>query len=178
MTQANPRTGQAIVLIGAPGSGKSTVGALLADRLGRQFTDVDQLIEAAEQRSIAEIFASDGESEFRRLERESTIAVLAAPGERVVALGGGAILQPEVRAAAQRHHLVWLTVAAATAAERVGLNVARPLLLGNVRGRLIKLLNERTPVYREAADQQVDTDELSADEIVDLIIAELPDGPR
>lgn len=161
-----------LVLVGAPGSGKSTVGPALAERLELPFVDVDQLIEAGTGRSIAEIFATDGEKAFRDLEREATLAVLAEPGERVVSLGGGAVLDPQIRDALAAHEVVWLKVSAGRAADRVGLNVARPLLLGNVRGRLIKLLGERTPLYAAAAGLTVDTDDLAAAEVADLIIAE------
>lgn len=159
-----------IVLVGAPGSGKSTVGQLLAERLGLPFVDVDALIEQRTGRSITEIFADDGEPAFRTLEEATTLELLDEGG--VLSLGGGAVLSPTVRTALQGHRVVWLQVAAATAVQRVGLNEARPLLLGNVRGRLIKLLAERTPLYAEVATEQVPTDELSPDAVVDLLTAE------
>ena len=157
-----------VVLVGAPGSGKSTVGALLAARLGVPFVDVDAVIEQRTGRSIAAIFADDGEPAFRALEEQVTAELLGAPG--VLSLGGGAVLSPATRAALRGHRVVWLQVSAATAVSRVGLNEARPLLLGNVRGRLIKLLAERTPLYAEVASERVDTDTQTPDEVVELLL--------
>ena len=161
---------RAVVLVGAPGSGKSTVGPLLAERLELPFVDVDTTIEGRTGRSIAEIFADDGEPAFRALEEQTTLELLDQGG--VLSLGGGAVLSARTRAALRGHRVIWLQVAASTAVQRVGLNEARPLLLGNVRGRLIKLLAERTPLYAEVATEQVETDQLSPDAVVDLLTAE------
>lgn len=158
----------AVVLVGAPGSGKSTVGALLASRLDVRFADVDAVIEARSGRSIAEIFADDGEPAFRALEEQVTAELLRRPG--VLALGGGAVLSAATRSALQGHRVVWLQVSAATAVQRVGLNEARPLLLGNVRGRLIKLLAERTPLYAEVATERVETDTRPPEKVVELLL--------
>jgi len=158
-----------LVLVGAPGSGKSTVGALLAQRWGVPFADVDAVIEGRTGRSIAEIFADDGEPAFRALEEATTAELLDEPG--VLALGGGAVLSPATRAALAGQPVVWLQVTIAHAAGRVGLNEARPLLLGNVRGRLVKLLNERTPLYASVAVGTVDTDGLGPDEVADRVEA-------
>ena len=158
-----------VVLVGAPGSGKSTVGALLAERLGLPFADVDAVIEQRSGRSIAAIFADDGESTFRALEEQVTAELLGTPG--VLSLGGGAVLSPATRAALRGRRVVWLQVSAATAVSRVGLNEARPLLLGNVRGRLIKLLAERTPLYAEVATERVETDARPPEEVVELLLA-------
>ena len=163
-----------IVLVGAPGSGKSTTGALLAERLGVPFTDVDAVIEERTGRSIAAIFADDGEPAFRALEEQVTAELLERPG--VLALGGGAVLSATTRAALRGHQVVWLQVSAATAVSRVGLNEARPLLLGNVRGRLIKLLAERTPLYAEVATRRVETDARPPEEVVELLLT--PQEPR
>ena len=157
-----------VVLVGAPGSGKSTIGALLAARLGVPFTDVDAEIEERTGRSIAETFADDGEPAFRKLEEQVTAELLDRPG--VLSLGGGAVLSAATRAALHGHRVVWLQVSAATAVSRVGLNEARPLLLGNVRGRLIKLLAERTPLYAEVSTERVETDVLQPAEVVDLLV--------
>ncbi len=157
-----------VVLVGAPGSGKSTTGALLAERLGVPFTDVDTEIEQRAGRSIGAIFADDGEPAFRALEEQVTAELLGRPG--VLSLGGGAVLSAATRAALRGHRVVWLQVSAATAVSRVGLNEARPLLLGNVRGQLIKLLAARTPLYAEVATERVETDTRSPDEVVDLLL--------
>ena len=165
-----------IALIGAPGSGKSTVGALLAERLGVGFIDVDAAIEAHDGRMIREIFAEDGEPAFRALEREATLALLAAGG--VVSLGGGAPLTPEIAdaLAGDGVETVWLQVDARNAAQRIGLDDGRPLLAGGgLRATLIKLMNQRTPVYAGTARHHVDTSGRAPAEIVDDIVAALGD---
>jgi shikimate kinase len=158
-----------VVLVGAPGSGKSTVGALLAQRWGEPFADVDSVIESRVGKSVAEIFADDGEAVFRAFEESTTVELLDAPG--VLALGGGAVTSPVVRGALLGLPVVWLRVTIAHAAGRVGLNEARPLLLGNVRGRLVRLLNERTPLYAEVARASVDTDGLTPEQVADRVEA-------
>jgi shikimate kinase len=156
-----------VVLVGAPGSGKSTVGRLLAARLGLPFRDVDAEIEARAGKPVAEIFADDGEAVFRALEESTTAELLRRPG--VVSLGGGAVLSPVTRSALRGHRVVWLQVGAPNAAKRVGLTEARPLLLGNVRGTLIRLLAQRTPLYAEVATETVDTDQLGVSAVVEQI---------
>lgn len=164
-----------LVLIGAPGSGKTTVAHLLAERLGLAVRDIDAEIEAAQGREISDIFAVDGEAVFRDLERAATGAALA-DGPAILSLGGGAVLAAETRAALAGHQVIWLQVSAAEAARRVGLNTARPLLLGNVRGRLAKLLTERLPLYAEVATWQIDTDGRAPAEVADQILSELTGG--
>ena len=144
-----------VVLVGAPGAGKSTVGAHLARRLGVGFVDVDGLIEERTGKTIAEIFVDDGEAAFRELEVATTLEVLQQPG--VVSLGGGAVTSPAIRAALRGHHVVWLEVSVTQATRRVGMNAVRPLLLGNVRSRLVQLMAERRPLYEEVATITIDT---------------------
>lgn len=157
-----------VVLVGAPGSGKSTVGPRLAERLGVPFHDVDAVIEGRVGRTVAEIFADDGEAVFRAFEEATTAELLALPG--VLALGGGAVMSPVTRTSLAGYRVVWLQVSVPTAVNRIGLNVARPLLMGNVRGRLLKLLAARTPLYREVATEEIATDETTPDEIVEQIL--------
>ncbi len=162
----------ALALIGAPGSGKSTLGPALAQRLGVPFVDVDAVIEARQGREIRDIFADDGEPAFRVIERDVTVELLA--GEGVVSLGGGAPLTPEIAAALAAVPTVWLQVDARNAVKRIGLDEGRPLLAGGgVRATLIKLLNARTPVYRELADVEIDTNGHEPDELVGLILTAL-----
>ncbi len=156
-----------IVLVGAPGSGKTTVGAVLADRLGVPFRDVDAVITERVGKPVAEIFADDGESVFRAFEEATTAELLALPG--VLALGGGAVLSPSTRASLRGHRVVWLRVGLSAAVKRIGLDTARPLLLGNVRGRLLSLLNERAALYATVATETIDTDDLAPDAVADLI---------
>lgn len=159
-----------LVLAGAPGSGKTTIGRALSARLERDWIDVDQQIVEAEQTPIAEIFAGRGEPYFRELEVHHTEIALRSGA--IVSIGGGAVTSPEVRQALTGHLVVWLRVSAGEAAKRVGMNVARPLLLGNVRGRLMQLLKERTPLYEEVADIIVDTDgRAQADIVAEIVTA-------
>lgn len=158
-----------VVLVGAPGAGKSTVGRGLARELGREFIDVDQRIEEVVGKPIAEIFADDGEAQFRRLEESATLELLESGA--VVSLGGGAVLNARIREALVGHDVVWLRVSIQQATRRVGMNTVRPLLLGNVRGRLIELLRERTPLYEAVAAQVVDTDERPVSDVVAEIAA-------
>jgi shikimate kinase len=157
-----------IVLIGAPGSGKTTVGAMLAERLGVPFNDADAIIVERAGRSIAEIFTDDGEAAFRALEEQVTAELLELPG--VLSLGGGAVLSSTTRAALRSHRVVWLRIGLSQSVKRVGLDTARPLLLGNVRGQLLKLLNERAPLYAQVATEVVDTDDTTPAEVVETIM--------
>ena len=152
--------GRSIVLIGAPGAGKSTVGGMVAKRLGLEFVDVDNVIEHRAGKPISEIFVDEGEAYFRELERETTLELLRGGG--VISLGGGAVMNPRIRAALDGHDVVWLKVSITQATRRVGMNSLRPLLLGNVRSRLVALLKERTPLYEQCANFTVDTDGLKA----------------
>ena len=158
-----------IVIIGSPGSGKSTVGALLAERLGVTFRDVDPVIVERTGKSISDIFTDDGESAFRILEEQLTAELLPLPG--VLSLGGGAVLSAATRAALHGHRVVWLQVGLAQSVKRIGLDTARPLLLGNVRGQLLKLLNERAQLYRQVTTEVIDTDHTTPTEIVEMIMS-------
>jgi shikimate kinase len=131
-------------------------------------------VEQSEGRSISDIFVDSGEEHFRVLERE---AVLRALGEHagVLAVGGGAVMAPETRSLLAGHRVVFLRVGLTDAAARVGLGASRPLLLGNVRGTMKGLLDERTPVYLALADASVDTDGRTPDEVADLVEAALRD---
>jgi shikimate kinase len=160
-----------VVLVGAPGSGKSTVGRLIADRLGVDFRDSDADIEAAAGQKIADIFVDHGEPHFRALEKAAVKEALAGH-DGVLALGGGAVLDAGTRVLLKAHRVVFLDVTLPDAAARVGLNRDRPLLLGNVRGTLMKLMDERRPLYEEVAVLTVRTDrepeEIAADIVESL----------
>ena len=162
-----------VALIGISGAGKSKVGRALADRLGAPLVDVDAEVERRTGRSIADLFASDGEPAFRALERDVTIDALARPG--VVSLGGGAPMTPAV-AAALRHgvHVVWLRVSPEVAASRVDGDVQRPLIGGHdALAKLQRMLHERGAVYADLATQVVDADSGDLDAKVDAILASL-----
>ncbi|KAB2343081.1 shikimate kinase [Actinomadura rudentiformis] len=160
------------VLIGPPGSGKSTVGAALAERLGVTLRDTDADTEAAAGKPIGEIFIDDGEEHFRALERAAVQAALAEH-EGVLALGGGAILAAETQELLAGHTVVYLQVGLSEAVKRVGLASARPLLVMNPRSQLRKLLEERLPIYERLGTIVVATDGRDPAEIVEEIIKEL-----
>lgn len=153
-----------IVLVGAPGSGKSTVGLKLAQRLGRPFRDIDQDIEAQQGKPISEIFVDDGEPFFRELEHQTIIAALAE-FDGVLSLGGGAILDERTRQALRGHEVIWLVVSLGDAVSRVGLGTGRPVLAMNPRATLKHLLDQREPLYDEVSTIEVDTTGRDADEI-------------
>ena len=165
-------TGPRAVLVGPPGAGKSTVAALLADAWGVPVRDTDQDVEAADGRSVTDIFVESGEAFFR--ERES-VAVAAALAEHqgVLALGGGAVLDPATRARLEGHPVVFLAVGLSEAVKRVGLGTSRPLLLGNVRARIKALLDERAPVYASVAQLTVDTDGRTPEQVAEEILEAL-----
>ncbi|MCW2752723.1 MAG: shikimate kinase [Marmoricola sp.] len=171
MTGAGPR----IVLVGSMGAGKTTVGTLLSDALGLEFLDTDQVVEAAVGKPVAEIFVDDGEEHFRALERTAVAEALVSHSG-VLALGGGAVLDPTTRELLAGRPVVFLRVGLSDAASRVGLGVSRPLLLGNVRGRIKQLLDERTPLYASVARWTVATDGLDAAEVAQQVRALVDDG--
>jgi shikimate kinase len=150
-------TGPAAILIGPPGAGKSTVGPLLAALLGVEFLDADAAIEARAGKPVSDIFIDDGEPAFRDLERATVADAIAAhPG--VLALGGGAVLDPGTQELLAGLPVVYLETGFAAAAKRVGMDNPRPLLLGNPRGQLRALLEQRLPVYQSLAWLTVSTD--------------------
>jgi len=157
------------------GAGKTTVGRRVAEAWGLGFRDTDLDIEAREGRAVSEIFVDSGEARFRELEREAVVAALSGH-DGVLALGGGAVLDETTRAALAGHRVLFLRVGLADAAKRVGLGVSRPLLLGNVRGRIKQLIDERTPVYESVATVVVDTDGLGIDEVVERVMAAVDAG--
>ncbi|KAJ1684328.1 hypothetical protein LUZ63_020621 [Rhynchospora breviuscula] len=159
------------------GAGKTTVGQRLAARLGTGFRDTDADVEAAEGRSVQEIFVDDGEQRFRELERAAVAAALREH-DGVLALGGGAPVDPATQELMAGHTVVLLRVDLAHAAERVGLGVSRPMLLGNVRGRMKQLIDERTPLYERLARHVVDTTGRDAEAVVDAVHALLEGGRR
>jgi shikimate kinase len=176
VTQAAGRAARAAapaaVLIGPPGSGKTTVGALLAARLGVGFTDTDADVAAAAGKPVSDIFVEDGEPVFRELERAAVVRALDR-GTGIIAVGGGAVLDPQTQARLAGHTVVYLETGFAAAAKRVGLGQARPLLIGNPRATLKILLDQRIPVYRRLATITVGTDDREPAEIAADIAARL-----
>ncbi|TKK77355.1 shikimate kinase [Herbidospora galbida] len=161
-----------VVLIGPPGSGKSTTGEFLAERLGVGFRDTDADVEQVAGKPIGDIFVEDGEEAFRALEA-AAVAKALAEHEGVLALGGGSILDAATRELLAGHTVVYLKVGLDQAVKRVGLASARPLLVLNPRSQLRKLMEERRPLYEGLAVLTVATDDLEADVVADQIKAEL-----
>jgi shikimate kinase len=168
------RTTPRVVLVGPMGAGKTTVADLLGRRWDVDVRDTDHDVEAAAGKSISDIFVDDGELAFRALERSAVTAALEAH-TGVLALGGGAVLDPDTRAALAGHRVAFLEVGLSDAVKRVGLGITRPLLVGNMRARIKALLDERLPVYREVASLTVPTDGRTprdvADEVARLVEA-------
>ncbi len=156
-----------VVLIGAPGSGKSTVGAALAKVLALDFIDTDQLIEEREGKAITDIFVVDGEPHFRAVELETLKHVLTL-NDVVISLGGGAPISDQAQQLinSSKSTVIFLDVSLATAAPRVGFNRDRPLLLGNPRAQWQALSDKRRPIYEALADVSIKVDDMSVEAII------------
>ena len=160
-----------LVLIGAPGAGKSTVGRILARSVSLQFVDTDELVENLAGASISDIFVNKGETYFRLLERECVKKALQESEQTpaIISLGGGSILNTDTQRDLSSYPVAWLQVSIAQALKRVGMNQARPLLLGNVRANMINLLHERTPIYEKLSDIQVETSDISPEQCAEQL---------
>jgi shikimate kinase len=157
----------AAVLIGPPGAGKSSVAALLAAELGVPFADTDDLVAAAAGKPVGDIFVDDGELVFRELERVAVARGLEVTGPvgGVLALGSGAVLDPDVRRMLAGQVIVYLEAGFATVARRTGMDRPRVVMPGNPRGRLRAMLEERRPVYADIASMTVPTDDMAPEEV-------------
>jgi shikimate kinase len=163
------------VLVGLPGSGKSTIGRRLAKALDVTMLDTDVAIEQQTGRRIADIFAADGEQEFRRIEEEVVRAALAEH-DGVLSLGGGAVTSPGVRAALAGHTVVFLEITAAEGVRRTGGNTVRPLLAGPDRAEKFRaLMSQRVPLYRQVATIRVNTNRRNPGAVVRYIVCRLRD---
>jgi shikimate kinase len=159
------------ILIGPPGSGKSSVGKSLAQRMGVEFSDTDTIIENKCKKSISDIFVESGEPYFREIERTVVLDRLEN-GEGVLSLGGGSVLDQQAQSALRNSPtpIVFLDVSLASASPRVGFNRDRPLLVGNPRAKWQELMNARRPIYEELATFTVSTDELTPSQVSSKIV--------
>ncbi|MEU0853666.1 shikimate kinase [Streptomyces flaveolus] len=153
-----------IVLVGPMGVGKSTVGQLLAERLGTAYRDTDEDIVSTQGRTIAEIFVDEGEPAFRALEKQAVHTALAEH-DGVLALGGGAILDADTRGLLAGRRVVYLSMDVEEAVKRTGLNAARPLLAVNPRKQWRELMEARRHLYEEVATVVVATDRRTPEEV-------------
>ena len=161
------------VLVGLPGSGKSTIGRRLAKALGVSMLDTDAAIEELTGRTIADIFATDGEQEFRRIE-EGVVRTALAEHDGVVSLGGGTVTSSGVCEALVGHTVIYLEISAVEGVRRTGGNSARPLLTGPDRAAKYRdLMAERAPLYRRVATLRVDTNRRNPGAVVRYIVSRL-----
>jgi shikimate kinase len=160
-----------VILIGPMGSGKTTIGQLIAKRLDIAFRDTDQVVEEETGRTVSDIFLEDGEDAFRLLEKGVLRNELLSDGT-VLALGGGAPISMDAQSAlrAIASPVVYLDISLATVAPRIGFNRDRPLLLHNPRGQWQTLMEARRPIYESIADTVIDVNTKSETEIVDEIL--------
>jgi shikimate kinase len=176
-------TAPLVVLIGPPGSGKSSVGPLVAARLGVEFRDTDADVAAAAGKPVGDIFVEDGEEAFRELERTALASALAESSALrtdggVLALGSGAVLDGGVQPMLAGLPVVYLSASFGTLARRIGLDRPRVVVPGNPRGRLRAMLDTRLPVYQRLAAITVETDDLDPDELAEQIAAKLAASPE
>jgi shikimate kinase len=161
-----------VVLVGMMAAGKTTVGRIVADRLGWPLVDSDEVIERATGRTVREIFRSDGEDAFRVLETAALREALAAAVPTVIAAAGGVVLRAENREALTDADVlvVWLRADPAVLADRVGSGDHRPLLDDDPAGTLQRMDAEREPLYRAVADHVVNVDDRTADDVADEVL--------
>ncbi|GAA1630326.1 shikimate kinase [Georgenia ruanii] len=172
-TSAGPQP--LLVLVGPPGSGKSTAGALVAERLGVALTDTDAVLAERARRGVGELFIDVGEERFRELEDAAVTEALAAPG--VLALGSGAVEHAASslgRYRADGGTVVFLDVSLAAGMPRVGLNAPRSVTLGSPRALFSSMAAQRRPAYESVASAVVDTSDLTVEQVVEAVLAALP----
>jgi len=163
-----------LLLVGMMGAGKTTVGRIMADRLGCPYVDSDAEVAADTGRTAPEILAADGEAALRVAESAALREAVSRPAPVVVSVAGGAVLDAGNRALIRDSGtVVWLRAAPATLAERVGDGAGRPLLGRDPAAALIRLDEVRRPLYAEVADIVVDVDDLTPEAVADQVLAGL-----
>lgn len=166
-----------LILIGPMGSGKTTIGSLLAQKLGISFRDTDHLIEEQEGKTVSQIFLDQGEDAFRAIEKRVLREELLTDGT-VLSLGGGAPISMDAQSAlrAIASHIIFLDISLSTVAPRIGFNRDRPLLLNNPRGQWQTLMEARRPIYEAIADATINVDDKSEEEIVTIALSSLEEA--
>jgi len=164
-----------IVLIGPPASGKSSVGARLAAELDLPFADTDDLVATAACKPVGDIFVEDGEAVFREFERSAVARGLDGfgTGGGVLALGSGAVLDPDVRRIIGQSKVIYLEAGFGAVAKRTGFDRPRVVIPGNPRGQLRTMLEERRPVYESLAALTIATDDRAPEEVAADLIRQL-----
>lgn len=159
-----------IVLIGPPGAGKTSIGKALSKELGLAFIDSDAEIERISGKTISEIFVDQGEAVFRKTEVETVTRILAE-FEGVVALGGGAPINPEIQKVLlnSEYPVIFIDVSISQAANRIGFNKDRPLLMINPRQQWLHLMSERRSIYEKLATITVSSDNSKPSEVAKTI---------
>ena len=167
-----------VVLAGLMGSGKSTVGALVAQRTGRTLIDVDAVITARMSKTVRELWEEGGEAAYRSLESDVVLEVLRDDAPTVLAAPGGVVLDPVVRAALADHLVVWLRTSPSTLAGRVRPGDHRPLLEDHPVEMFAAMAEMRSELYRQVASAIIDTDDRSPEAIADEVEKLLVRRPR
>jgi shikimate kinase len=166
-----------VILIGPMGSGKTTIGSLLAEKLGLSFRDTDHLIEEREEKPVSQIFLDQGEDAFRAIEKRVLRDELLTDGT-VLSLGGGAPISIDAQSAlrAISSYIIFLDISLSTVVPRIGFNRDRPLLLNNPRGQWQTLMEARRPIYEALADVTINVDDKSEEEIVTIALSSLEEA--
>jgi shikimate kinase len=166
-----------VILIGPMGSGKTTIGSLLAEKLGLAFRDTDHLIEEQEEKPVSQIFLDQGEDAFRAIEKRVLRDELLTDGT-VLSLGGGAPISIDAQSAlrAISSYIIFLDISLSTVVPRIGFNRDRPLLLNNPRGQWQTLMEARRPIYEALADVTINVDDKSEEEIVTIALSSLEEA--
>ena len=166
-----------VILIGPMGSGKTTIGSLLAEKLGVSFRDTDHLIEEREEKPVSQIFLDQGEDAFRAIEKRVLRDELLTDGT-VLSLGGGAPISIDAQSAlrAISSYIIFLDISLSTVVPRIGFNRDRPLLLNSPRGQWQTLMEARRPIYEALADVTINVDDKSEEEIVTIALSSLEEA--
>jgi shikimate kinase len=159
------------------GSGKTTIGSLLAEKRGLAFRDTDHLIEEREEKPVSQIFLDQGEDAFRAIEKRVLRDELLTDGT-VLSLGGGAPISIDAQSAlrATSSYIIFLDISLSTVVPRIGFNRDRPLLLNNPRGQWQSLMEARRPIYEALADVTINVDDKSEEEIVTIALSSLEEA--